>query len=53
MAHKNNNGKINTLARELIQRMFTNYKKFKTNIRQVFRDIKQQNTARKKPRYLK
>jgi hypothetical protein len=32
MAYKNNNRKINTLAREPTQRIFTNYEIFKTNI---------------------
>jgi hypothetical protein len=33
--------------------MFTNYKRFKKNIRQVFENIKQQNTAEKELQRLK
>jgi hypothetical protein len=40
IAYKNSNGKVNTLAKEPTQRMFINYEIFKTNIRQVFGDIK-------------
>jgi hypothetical protein len=39
MAHKNSDRQVNTLAREPTQRMFTSYKTFKDNIRQVFGDI--------------
>jgi hypothetical protein len=38
MAYKNNNGKVNILAREPIQKMLNNYKTFKANIQQVFGD---------------
>jgi hypothetical protein len=40
IAYKNSDGKVNTLARESIQRIFTNYEMFKANIQQVFGDIK-------------
>jgi hypothetical protein len=40
IAYKNNDRKVNTLARKSTQRIFTNYKTFKINIQQVFRDIK-------------
>jgi hypothetical protein len=33
--------------------MFTNYNIFKENIRQVFGDIKQQNTTKRELRHLK
>jgi hypothetical protein len=33
MAYKNNNRKVNILAREPTQRIFTNYETFKANIR--------------------
>jgi hypothetical protein len=38
--YKNNNKQVNMLAREPTQRIFTSYKAFKDNIRQVFGDIK-------------
>jgi hypothetical protein len=53
MAYKNNNRKINTLARKPTRGMFTNYETFKTNIQQVFGDIEQQNMAKRELRHLK
>jgi hypothetical protein len=53
MAHKNSNRQVNTLARIPTQNMFTSYRTFKENIRQVFRDIEQQNTAERELRRLK
>jgi hypothetical protein len=53
IAHKNNNSNINTLARVPTQNIFTSYRIFKENIRQVFGDIEQQNIAERKLRRLK
>jgi hypothetical protein len=47
IVHKTSEGRVTTVARTTTQEMFTNYKQFKNNIRQVFGDIKQQNTAEK------
>jgi hypothetical protein len=33
MTHKNSNGQVNNLARDLTQKMFTSYRTFKDNIR--------------------
>jgi hypothetical protein len=45
MNHKIIKRKIITAIRDTTQAMFTNYNIFKENIRQVFRDIEQQNTT--------
>jgi hypothetical protein len=39
IAHKNNNKQVNILARVPTQNIFTSYRTFKENIRQVFRNI--------------
>jgi hypothetical protein len=41
IVYKNSDRQVNILAREPTQKMFTSYKTFKDNIRQVFGDIKQ------------
>jgi hypothetical protein len=53
MAHKNNNRQVNILARQPTQNIFISYKIFKDNIRQVFGDIEQQNTAERELKRLK
>jgi hypothetical protein len=53
MAYKNSDSQVNTLARELTQKIFTSYRTFKDNMRQVFGDIEQQNTAERELRRLK
>jgi hypothetical protein len=53
MSHKNSNSQVNILAREPTQKIFTSYRTFKDNIRQVFGDIEQQNTTKRELRRLK
>jgi hypothetical protein len=43
MNHKIIKGKVITATRDATQAMFTNYDIFKENIRQIFRNIEQQN----------
>jgi hypothetical protein len=45
MNHKNIEGRVIIITRDMTQAIFTDYNTFKENIRQVFGDIEQQNTT--------